>query len=293
MHAQPDRTPKKRSGGISRRVVAGFLLLAVVAIYTQSERIYRLFGPPRVTLAEAYAVKADGPTVDHGQLDALLRRHVDPGGWVDYPGLADDATQLDAYLTTVRHAPLEEIGRNERLGLLINAYNAFTLRLILDHWNDGQLQSIKDIPSSERWDAVRWNVGGHLWSLNQIEHEQIRPNFREPRIHFALVCAAVGCPPLRSEAYTAGRLEEQLADQAKFLHTHDRWLRYERGADEVFLTQLYRWYGDDFTQVAGSVLGHVARFSAPMRGALDADQPPRIHWLDYDWRLNRKENAGR
>jgi hypothetical protein len=96
------------------------------------------------------------------------------------------------------------MGRNEKLALLINAYNAFTLKLIVERL---PVQSILDIPAAERWDAVRWKVGGQVWSLKQIEHEQIRPKFTEPRVHFALVCAAVGCPPLRNEAYDASRLD--------------------------------------------------------------------------------------
>lgn len=111
--------------------------------------------------------------------------------------------------------------------MLINAY---TIQLILDHY---PLASIQDIPGDQRWDAVRWRVGPHTWSLNQIDHEQIRPKCAEPRIHFALVCAAVGCPPLRNEAYTAARLEEQLAGQSAYVHSHPRWfalLRLAGGA---------------------------------------------------------------
>ena len=92
-----------------------------------------------------------------------------------------------------------DLGRSEKLALLINAYNACTLRLILDHWNDGQLASIKDIPRDNRWEDQRWQIGKRRLSLNQIEHEEIRGRFAEPRIHFALVCAAKGCPPLRAE----------------------------------------------------------------------------------------------
>ena len=125
-------------------------------------------------------------------------------------------------------APIDELGRDERLALLINAYNAFTLRLILDHY---PVASITDIPADQRWDAVRWRLAGETYSLNQIEHELVRPNFREPRIHFALVCAAVGCPPLRTEAYTGELLEEQLEGQTRYSHAHDRWLRYRTGAD--------------------------------------------------------------
>ncbi|RMF70696.1 MAG: DUF547 domain-containing protein, partial [Planctomycetota bacterium] len=171
--------------------------------------------------------------------------------------------------------------------LLINAYNAFTLRLILENY---PLKSIKDIPAPKRWSAKRWKVAGHVWSLNQIEHEQIRPKFREPRVHFALVCAAIGCPPLRSEAYVGARLDEQLADQTHYVHTHPRWFQFEPGGRIVRLTMLYDWYAADFKKVAGSVLEYAARHAPSLRAALDAGTKPKIRWLDYDWRLNSQEN---
>jgi uncharacterized membrane protein YdjX (TVP38/TMEM64 family) len=272
-------------------------LLALVAgsgaVYVQMRPdtlhglLVRLGGPPRVMLKEAYAEKPGGPTFDHHELDQLLKTHVAAGGWVDYSGLARESGRLDAYLAHLAEAPFDELGRNEKLALLINAYNAFTLRLILD---DYPIDSIRRIPADKRWDAVRWRVGTHTWSLNQIEHEQIRPRFREPRVHFALVCAAIGCPPLRCEAYTAGRLEEQLEDQARYVHTHDRWFQLTPDAREVRLTSLYKWYGGDFEQVAGSVLDFAARYEPALKQGLEVGRRPAICWLDYDWSLNGIEN---
>ena len=146
-------------------------------------------------------------------------------------------------------------------------------------------ESIRDIPAGQRWDAVRWNIAGREYSLNQIEHEEIRPEFREPRIHFALVCAAVSCPPLRREAYTGARLDGQLEDQARRVHHGDRWLRYEPEAKTIWLTSLYKWYGDDFKQTEGTILDYVARY----REDLDLDDRPRVRFLDYDWSLNVQE----
>lgn len=245
-----------------------------------------LGAPPPAELREVYAERPGGPRVDHGRLDALLRAHVSEGGWVDYRGLQRDAARLDRYLEELAAAPFDELGRDEKLALLINAYNAFTLKLILEHY---PIDSIRSIPAERRWDAVRWRVGPHTWSLNEIEHEQVRPKFREPRIHLALVCAAVGCPPLRAEAYAADRLEEQLGDQARHVHTHPRWLRWD-GGDAIALTSLYKWYGGDFEQVAGSVLAFVARDVPALAARLEGGRPPEIRWLDYDWSLNDREN---
>jgi uncharacterized membrane protein YdjX (TVP38/TMEM64 family) len=251
-----------------------------------------LFGPPRVELKEAYGavgVGGDeaGASFDHSKFDALLRQYVDADGWVDYAGLQADQARLDAYLATVADAPFDAIGRDEKLALLINAYNAFTLKLIVEHLPIG---SIMDVPAAERWDAVRWNVGGNVWSLSQIEHEQIRPKFVEPRIHFALVCAAVGCPPLRTEAYDATRVDEQLAKQTEYVHGHATWFEFDARANVVRLTKLYDWYGDDFVQVAGSTAEFAARYSPELKETLEADPPPLIEWLPYDWTLNSLAN---
>lgn len=266
---------------------AALLALAVWATVNQSSvraSVERGLGlPPTVTATEAYATDVDGPTFDHGALDDLLGTHVDQDGWVDYDGLRLDVGRLDAYLTQVADAPFETLGRDEKLALLINAYNAFTLRLILDHY---PVASIRDIPEAKRWDAVRWRIGRHTWSLNQIEHERIRPKFAEPRIHFALVCAAVGCPPLRTEAYVAARLDEQLASQTTYVHAHPRWVQVAPDGSVVSLTALYDWYGSDFTQHAASVLHYAAQFSPAVARAMHASSPPALRWLDYDWRLN-------
>ena len=172
--------------------------------------------------------------------------------------------------------------------LLINAYNAFTLRLILDYH---PVASIKDIPAAKRWAHKRWGLGPHTWSLDQIEHDQIRPKFGEPRVHFALVCAAVGCPRLRNEAYRADDVEQQLEDQARYVHGHERWFRFDAGKGIVYLTRLYKWYGGDFEQVAGTVLDYAARYSPQLKQALGAGRKPGIRWLDYDWSLNSKKHT--
>jgi hypothetical protein len=284
------------AGKASRSPLLATLLTMVFALalagctayaYTNRTKIASLFGPPVVAMGETYAEKPNGPRFDHSGLDALLRKHVDDAGLIDYRALKADPTALDGYIASLAKAPLADMGRSERLTLLINGYNAFTLRLILDHYPIG---SIKDIPADQRWDAKRWNIGGNVWSLNQIEHEQIRPHFKEPRIHFALVCAAIGCPPLRNEAYATDRLEKQLTAQAQYVHTHDRWFQFDANADVVRLTSLYHWYAGDFEQAAGSVLKYAAGHSPQLKQALDAGRKPKVEFLNYNWSLNAKES---
>ena len=245
------------------------------------------WGPPDVDSSEAYAnpPAAEGAAsaaVDHSGFDALLKRVV-RGGGVDYEALARDPAPLDAYLETLAGADFEALPRDGKLALLINAYNAFTLRLILDHY---PLASIKDIPDAERWKKTRWKVLGTTVSLDALEHEYLRAKFKEPRIHFAINCASVGCPPLRPEAYAPERLEAQLDDQAKQIHSQPTWFRYDAQANALELTELYSWFGGDFDAAAGSVLKFVARYSPEVAAALEAGTPPSVSFMDYDWSLN-------
>lgn len=238
-----------------------------------------------------HAAEEDAASFDHRELTALLAEHVDEAGWVDYAALSDDAERLDRYIESLAGAPFERLGHDHKLALLINAYNAFTLRLILDHWRGGELKSIRDVPEDRRWQDRRWRLGGHTWSLDEIEHQEIRPKFREPRVHFALVCAAVSCPPLRSEAYDGGRIEAQLEDQARYVHRHPTWFRFDRERNVVHPTPIYDWFTGDFEAAAGSVLDFAARYSPDLRSALDAGESPEIEWLEYDWDLNSRANA--
>jgi uncharacterized membrane protein YdjX (TVP38/TMEM64 family) len=138
-------------------------------------------GLPAVTMAESYSDKPDKPdkpdgsTFDHGTCSKVFDQFVVEGGWVDYAGIKQERQLLEDDITQLKQAPFEDLSRDQKLALLINAYNAFTLKFIADHY---PIKSIKDIPAAERWDAKRWTVGSNQSSLSQIEHEQIRPNFK-------------------------------------------------------------------------------------------------------------------
>ncbi|MEL6342234.1 MAG: DUF547 domain-containing protein [Myxococcota bacterium] len=246
-----------------------------------SPLLVRWFGPASNEMREAYADDVGTATADHRDFDAILRDHV-RGGRVDYAGLAADEAQLDRYLEQLAVLPFDDLSRDDKLAALINAYNAFTLKLILDHQ---PLASIKDIPARDRWDAPRWNFAGRMVSLSALEHEELRVNFIEPRVHFAINCASVGCPPLRAEAYTGARIETQLEEQTAQMHQSDTWLQI--AGDTVRLTPLYLWYADDFAQVAGSARAFAARYRPEL-----ADEDVRIVWSDYDWSLNDAEDPG-
>ncbi len=284
-------TARKPTGAIVTALIA--MAMLATAAYAQINPqaitgvLASLLGPAPVTLQEAHDPNPGGQTFDHAGFDAILKKHVDAEGWIDYAALKDDPSALDAYIASLAEAPFGDLSRDEKLALLINAYNAFTLRLILDHY---PVKSIKDIPAAQRWTAVRWRFAGNSYSLDDIEHREIRPRFHEPRIHFALVCAAVGCPPLRNEAFTGARLEELLESQTKYVHERETWVRYDAGRNRLYLTPLYKWYGGDFEQTHGSVVNYVAAYVPAVKAALDARRSPRTSWLDYDWSLNSTQN---
>ena len=263
-------------------------LVAAATAFSARESLRTLFFPPEVMLAERFANDSGTADFDHSDFDDLLRQHVDADGLVDYGALAADLTPLRAYAARLKDAPFSELSRDAKLAFLINAYNAFTLQLIAERY---PLDSIHEIPADERWDSQRWEVAGGRYSLDQIENELIRPNFREDRIHFALVCAAIGCPLLRREAYSGERIAEQLERQAVSIHEDPRWFRFDESEGLVWLTQVYSWYSSDFEQMHGSVLQAAARYSAGLRSALDDGGPLRIRWLPYDWALNDRRSS--
>ncbi|MDX1683560.1 MAG: VTT domain-containing protein, partial [Phycisphaeraceae bacterium] len=158
--------------------VAGLALAAATTVQLQQEavndRLKQLFGPAPLAMEEVHAPRPDGPKFDHTAFDTIVKAHVDARGLVDYAAIAENPANLDRYLDQLADAEYDRLGRDEKIALLINAYNAFTIKLITEHL-DRDFDSIKDIPAPKRWDARRWQIGDNTWSLNQIEHEQIRP----------------------------------------------------------------------------------------------------------------------
>jgi len=234
--------------------------------------------------------------------DALLKQYVRDGR-VDYKGLAADIDALDRYLdgaAGVSQAAFSVWVRSERLVFLINLYNAATLKLILDHY---PIDSIKDIGSFFKapWDQDVVRLFGKTITLDNLEHDIIRKQYNEPRIHMALVCAAKGCPPLRSEAYVAGKLDAQLDDQSRRFLTSPAGLRIDRGGKTVYFSSIFKWYGKDFagryspvsafTGLSGterSVANFSSKYLAPSESDYLKSGGYSVKYLDYDWSLNEK-----
>lgn len=227
----------------------------------------------------------------HAAFEALLRRFVDASGNVDYAGLKAHADSVLApYLQQLATTQPSTLSRDARLAFWINAYNAYTLKLVLEHYPVANIWGITPGPAEPKDDspfALRVGpVADTVRTLDEIEHEIIRHRFDEPRIHFALVCAASSCPRLRSEPYTGARLDAQLDDQARrFLHDPAK-NEIPAGPNRVALSRILKWYGGDFGPTADALQRALAPyFDGEIRRRL-ANADYEVTYLPYDWALN-------
>ncbi|MBT9392627.1 DUF547 domain-containing protein [Hymenobacter sp. NST-14] len=212
---------------------------------------------------------------DHSAFDRLLKKYVNGQGRVNYPGFRSEEKTFNAYLAQLsRNPPAATAPRAEQMAFWINAYNAYTIRLILDNY---PLKSIKDI--GEPWKKEFFSIGGQKMSLDNIEHGILRKQFNDPRIHFALVCASISCPPLRPEAYSAARLSAQLDDQARAFLNNPGKNRITAASAQ--LSSYFDWYKDDWNADGQSVVKWVNRYSKTR-----ITDNTNIGYLDYNWNLN-------
>ena len=211
----------------------------------------------------------------HSLFDRLLKNYVSAAGVVDYAGLKKEEGKLDEYLSILEEAvPETSWNRNQKLAFWINAYNAFTLKLILKNY---PVKSIMDLHDGKAWD-VKWiKIGDQNLTLNDIEHKIIRPQFNDPRIHFAVNCAAKSCPPLLNAAYTDKELDNQLESQtSKFINN----TKYNTiGKNTIEVSQIFNWYASDF----GDIATYVKRYAKT-----NVKSNAEVKYIDYDWALNGK-----
>lgn len=230
-------------------------------------------------LAPATAVAAD---VDHSAFDALLKAHV-KGQQVDYAGLSKKKDALAAYLEVVgKTDPASLPSKDAQLAFWINAYNAHTIAAVLAHWPG--ITSVSSIqPDFGFFKTKDKLVGGKKYALNDIENEVIRPTFNDPRIHAALNCASVSCPPLLGAAFTTATLHKQL-DEVMGAFVNDG-KRNEITASGAKLSQIFNWYGKDF-EPAGGPQKYMAKYLEGEKKAwLEAAKS--VQFLAYDWNLNK------
>jgi hypothetical protein len=246
-----------------------------------------------------------GATFDHayGLYAKVIRDHVRMPS-VDYAALKNGRQALDAAVDAFAQASeAEERGwtREQRLAFWINAYNAFTLRAIVDHypirgpWLTLQPRnSIRQI--SGVWTTIRWRAAGRELTLDDIEHQILRRELKDPRIHFAINCASVSCPPLPPEPYRAETLDAQLDEAARRYLASPEGMRID--GNTLRVSSILRWYGEDFVERFASIApegrdekeravrGVIIRFGPPEAAALAGKASTPIRFLSYDWSLN-------
>lgn len=212
---------------------------------------------------------------NHSSLDQLLKKYVSESGMVDYKGLKRNEAKLDEYLAMLEsNGPQTTWNRDIELTYWINAYNAYTIKLILNNY---PVKSITDIHDGKPWDQKWINLDGKSLSLNNIENDIIRPKFNEPRIHFAVNCAAVSCPPLKNGAYSAKNLDAQLESQTKKFINNAKYNTL--GKNEIKVSKIFEWYGKDFGDIASFVLRYADKTVKPSA---------KVSYNEYDWSLNGK-----
>lgn len=229
-------------------------------------------------------------------------------GKVNYPGFIEAQSRFDTYLqsfASVGPESLADWSRAEQIAFWINAYNAFTIKAIIDNYPikpsplaglfhpDNSIRQIAGV-----WDRLRFDAAGKKLTLDQIEHEILRVDYEEPRVHFALVCASISCPDLRVEAYRPAALEHQLESQTRnFLADESKGV--QRDGDEIHISQIFKWFPEDFAGsasrdafddysrseagVLGFILAHAP--DAPVKSLLQSGEF-ELQYLGYDWSLN-------
>jgi len=282
---------------LMRRAILTVLAVVVLATYV-------------LALRKAAAEEGNVP-FSYDVYAAVLQKYVNDRGLVHYRGLKSDSTSLDAFTVTLETLDpkiYDQWTDKEKSAFWLNAYNALTLKAIVTHYPIQPTflaslrfpkNSIRQIPGV--WDQLRFGVMGRQLTLDDIEHEILRKQFNEPRIHVALVCAAMGCPPLRNEPYTGTKLEAQLGDQThRFLHNPLK-CRIDRQGKRVYLSAIFKWFGADFIKTYAAdgkfggysgAEGAVLNFLSPHLGEDErrylVTGTYNIDYLDYDWSLNEQ-----
>ena len=239
----------------------------------------------------AYSDDQSAEIIDNRPWDAFLERYLVAGedgvNRVRYGAVtADDRATLDNYIAALETLDFAAYSSDEQLGAWINLYNAVTVALILDHYPLKSIRAIKSGPFDfdGPWDDKRVSVAGEALSLNDIEHAIIRAIYDDPRIHYAVNCASIGCPNLRPTAYTGGAIDQALDEQARIYVNHPRGVSIDNKG-RVTASKIYAWYREDFGETETNILKHVREFAEPaLADALNgADE---IRRYEYDWTLN-------
>ena len=220
--------------------------------------------------------------VDNSIYAELLKKYAQ-NGVVNYRGFKNEEEKLDGYLKMLEEIDTKTISRKEQFAFYVNAYNAWTIKLILSGYPG--VESIKDLGSifKSPWKKKICRIDGGLLTLDDIEHTILRPRFKDPRVHVAINCAAKSCPPLRSEPYEGRSLDKQLDEMAvAFINDTER--NYFAGRT-LHVSKIFDWFAEDFND---DVIGFFLKYSrGQLKKRLETGRANiEIKYLSYDWSLN-------
>ena len=223
------------------------------------------------TEIEPFSIREGG----HESFDKMCKNYIGKTGIVNYTDWKKDEGLLDTYLTYLSdNSPKDIWSKNRELAYWINVYNAFTIKLIL---KNHPLKSIRDLNGGEPWKEIWINLGGKSYSLNNIEHDIIRPKFNDPRIHFAVNCAAKSCPPIQNFAFTEDNVQTKLDEVAGYFINNSGLNQITERAIKV--SKIFEWYSSDF----GNIIAFLNKYCQTQ-----ISSKAKVEYLDYDWSLNGK-----
>lgn len=224
----------------------------------------------------------------HAAFTAILSKYVKKE-LVDYAGLKKNPTPLNIYLDTLAAVPesaFNKWDKKQQMAFLINLYNAATLKLVTDHY---PIKSIKDIGSAKGpWKQEVVRLFGKKQTLDHIEHDLLRPKYKDPRVHFGVNCASIGCPALRADAFQASMLDAQLDEQGRIFLRDTTKNRLDANNKTLYLSEIFDWFKDDFTTKSSTVEKFISSYVNDADRKVIQQGGLAIKYTKYDWNLNKQ-----
>jgi hypothetical protein len=241
-----------------------------------------------ITIGHPQAARA--ADFDHSKFDQILKTYVDHQGRVDYNGIAGDEA-FHEYIASLENAKADSLSRDGQLAFWINAYNAVTIDKVIK-WKPKK--SVRETFVPGVWTGTKFftsrehTVAGQRLSQDDIEHEILRKRFKDPRIHFAVICASSGCPRLPQVAYTAENVQARLEEETRMYLHSERGLQIDYVENTIMLSKLFDWFAGDFESKSGSVTNFIKPYLDEKAMAF-LDRMPKMSYISYNWALNAKE----
>ena len=228
----------------------------------------------------------DAASFSHDLFDQVLQEHTDTEGRMNYAKLKANPEKLEQYLDILAVANPTELSYNAQLAFWVNAYNALVIKGVIDHYPTMSVRKVKWFGGF--FYRLKFQVAGKTYTLNQIEHDIIRQNFVDPRVHFVLVCASSSCPPIENRAFSAEDIEERLETATFNFIQNPENIKFDRDKRRVYLSKIFEWYKTDFYEGYDGVVDFLADYLPPEDADFGSAADIEFHYLDYDWTLNDK-----